>query len=73
MGSCHVTQNEQKKKHGKFFWLNFLKNPLLRCNTQANVHVPYIRLRFDPKSEFLISKKNIGKLCYEPYKDKLSI
>ena len=39
-GSCHVTQSEQKKKHGKFFWLNFLKNPLLRHNTQANAHVP---------------------------------
>ena len=40
MGSCHVIQSEQKKKHGKYFWLNFLKNPLLRHNTQANAHVP---------------------------------
>ena len=39
MGSCHVIQNEQKKKHGNFFWLKFLKNPLLRHNTQANAHV----------------------------------
>ena len=40
LGSCHVTQSEQKKKHGKYFWLNFLKNPVLRHNTQGNAHVP---------------------------------
>ena len=40
LSSCHVTQSEQKKKHGKYFWLNFLKNPLLRHNTQENAEVP---------------------------------
>ena len=40
LASCHMTQNEQKKKHGKFFWLHFLKNPLLHHNTQANAHIP---------------------------------
>ena len=27
--SCHVTQSAQQNKLGKFFWLNFLKKPLM--------------------------------------------
>ena len=59
MGSCHVTQSEQKKKHGKFFWLKFLKNTLLRHNTQANAYVPLYTAVFGCEVRIFNQQKNI--------------